>query len=252
MGWHNDTNMGGKGRNFPSTHWSLIDAVQGLENEKHDVALGQLIELYWKPIYCWLRWHGYDDASAKDIVQDFFLDGLEKKKFEKADSNRGRFRSYILTCLKNFVKNYERNKKAKGREPSKPFISIDQNQTDDVDLKLFHTKTPEDSFNTAWIRQLLMRVLKALEDECIDTGRQQHYELFQQRIIQPILEGIPQPPIKDLIEDVDLTQKQANNCVVTARRAFQRLLRAEIKMYASSEEEIDLEIKDLFRFVAES
>ena len=252
MGRYDDTNMGGNGRSFPPTHWSLIDAVQGSESREHNAALGQLIGLYWKPTYCWLRWHGYDDASAKDIVQEFFLDGLEKMKFEKADSNRGRFRTYILTCLKNFVKNYERNKKAKGREPSRPFVSIDQNQTDGMDLKLFHTKTPEDSFNIAWIRQLLMRVLKALEDECIDTGKQQHYELFRQRIIRPILECIPQPPIKDLIEGIDLTQKQANNCVVTARRAFQRLLRAEIKMYASTEEEIDLEIKDLFRYVAES
>jgi RNA polymerase sigma factor (sigma-70 family) len=252
MGLHDYTGMGGDKQAFPSTHWSWVDAVGDPDEQKSGAALEQLVELYWKPVYCWLRRYRYDDATAKDLVQDFFLDGLEKKKFSKADSNRGRFRTFILTCLKNFVKNYERNRRAGGREPSRPFVSIDQNQTDGMDFELFHTKTPEDSFNTAWVRQLLIRVLKVLEEECIETDKQQHYELFQRRIIQPILEGMSQPSIKDLIKDMDLTQKQANNFIVTARRAFQRLLRAEIKMYASSKEEVDLEIEDLFRFVAES
>jgi len=246
MGWHDGTTMGGKGRSFPSTHWSLIDAVRDPRSEEHNAALGQLIELYWKPTYCWLRRYGYTDADAKDLVQEFFLLELQKGKFKRADSARGRFRTFLLTCLKNFVANFERNKKAKGRQPSKPVLTIDKLKTDDITIELVDKGTPEESFNRAWVEELLSRVLKILEKECFETGKEAHFQLFQQRIIEPILQSQEQPPIKDLAGKMGLTEKQACNYVITARRAYQRLLREEVRMYASSDEEVTQEIKDLF------
>lgn len=210
----------------------------------------QLIALYWKPTYCWLRRYGYDDANAKDLVQEFFLFGLQKGRFKKADPSRGRFRTFLLTCLKNFVANFERDKKAKVRHPTKIILSIDKLKTDDFGVQLVEKGTPEDSFNRAWVRELLVRVLKCLEEECFQTGKDCHYEIFRQRIIEPILAGSPQPPIKGLAEKMGLTEKQACNYVITARRAYQRLLREEIRMYASSDDEVAMEIRDLFKLVA--
>lgn len=243
------TAMGGSKRSFPSTHWSLVDAVRGSERKERRAALEQLIALYWKPTYCWLRRYGYDDATAKDLVQEFFLWGMQKGKFEKADPARGRFRTFLLTCVKNFVVNFERDKKAKGRLPNKTILSIEKLKTDDIAVELVDKGTPEDSFNRAWVKELLVRVLKCLEEECLQTGKECHFEIFRQRIIEPILAGSPQPPIKELAEKMGLTEKQVCNHAITARRAYQRLLREEIRMYASSDDEVAAEIRDLFKLV---
>ncbi len=246
MTYRNDTTMGGSGQSFPSTHWSWIEAIRSSETKEHNAALEHLIEVYWKPTYCWLRRHGYNDADAKDRVQGFFLHGLQKGKFGQADSSRGRFRTFFITCLKNFIKNYERDKKAKARYPSKPILPIDKLKTDEIAVELVDKGTPEDSFNRAWVAQLLLRVLKLFKQECEKTERQWLYSLFEQQIIKPILQGEDPPSIKLLADQMGLTEKQAHNRLITARRAYQRLLRQEIRMYASSDDEVAQEIKDLF------
>jgi RNA polymerase sigma-70 factor (ECF subfamily) len=251
MGRFDDyTKMGGDRWNFPSTHWSWVYQVRSPEEQQRSSALNRLIDLYWKPVYCWLRRRGYNNEDAKDLTQEFFIAGLEKEKFEKADAARGRFRTFLLKCLSNFVSNYKRDKKAGVKCPSKPIISIDQFDTGEVRIELFHTDTPEDSFNRAWVNELLMRVLKRLQEDCSATAKEQHYQLFFRRIIEPILDGTPQPSIKDLAEEMGLSNKQASNYLITARRAYHRLLRDEIRQYASSDEEVALEIEDLFKFVA--
>ena len=251
MGRFDDyTIMGGSKRYFQPTIWTMIGDIGCTDGEKHRAAIEQLGELYWKPVYCWLRRRGYNNEDAKDLTQDFFLSGLEKQRFERADPARGRFRNFLLRCLANFVSNKERDEKARGRRPSKPILSIDQFDTNEMRIELFHTDTPEDSYDRAWFYDLLLRVMGLLKAECIDTGKESHYELFVRRIIEPILEETLQPAIKELAEEMGLPRKRASNYIVTARRAYHRLLREAIREYASSDEEVTLEIEDLFKFVA--
>lgn len=251
MGRFDDyTSMGGSKHYFQSTHWSWIEAVRGSDEERRVAALEQLIMLYWKPVYCYLRRRGYNNDDAKELTQEFFTSGLEKGKFERADPTRGRFRTFLLTCLGHFVINFERDAAAGGRQPSKPIVSIDQFDTDEIGIELFHTETPEEGYTRVWINQLLLQVLKLLEEECIDTGKQVHYELFVRRVIEPILENVPQPKIKELAKEKGLEPKKASNYIITARRAYHRLLRQEIRMYAASDEEVTLEIEDLFKHIA--
>jgi RNA polymerase sigma-70 factor (ECF subfamily) len=251
MGRFDDyTSMFGDRQAFPSTHWSLIGAVRSRKEEERRAALEQLIILYSKPVYCWLRRRGYDNEPAKDLTQEFFLVGLEKQKFKKADAARGRFRTFMLKCLGNFVSNFERDKRAKGRLPSKPIVSIDNFDTRELGIELFHTETPDECFNRAWVHELLLRVLARLKEEWSPAGKELHYTLLVRRIIQPILEGTPAPKYKELAEEFGLTVKEAQNRIITARRAYHQLLRDEIREYAVSDEEVTLEIEDLFNFVA--
>ena len=83
------------------------------------------------------------------------------------------------------------------------------------------------------------------------SGQTTHAEIFRQRVLTPILDGGTPPAMAELAQEFGLAEKQACNCLVTARRAFQRLLREEIAVYATSDEEIATEIKDLFRFAAQ-
>ncbi|MFC1603663.1 hypothetical protein ACFL5F_01425 [Planctomycetota bacterium] len=242
------TTMGGSRRDFPLTQWSLIDAIRSPESKEREAALEQLLVLYWKPTYCWLRRSGFNDSDSKDLTQEFFLAGLRDKKFQKANPVRGRFRTFFLACLSNFIANHKRYGRAKGRQPTKPVITIDMMETGDIAVELIDSDTPEKIFNHMWLDQLLRRVLRSLEQECIETAKELHYKLFRLRVIEPIFEGSPQPPIKKLAKEMHLTEKQACNYVVTARLAYQRLLREEIHEYAVSDKEVAQEIADLFAF----
>jgi hypothetical protein len=113
------------------------------------------------------------------------------------------------------------------------------------------TRTPDEAFHRNWLRELVLRVLRALELECQATGKELHFDLFRQRIIAPILEGAEAPSLRDLAIRHDLTDKHVADRVITARRAYQRLLREEIRLYAANDEEVAAEIQDLWRFMAE-
>ena len=106
--------------------------------------------------------------------------------------------------------------------------------------------TPETAFTRAWAREFLFATLDAFKRECNLSGKELHFRIFQVRVIEPLLEGVEPPRLDMLAAQLGLTAKQAGNCMVTSRRAFQRLLREMIQCYATSDEEAQDEIQALF------
>lgn len=224
-----------------------------LSTRERTALTNALIQRYWKPVYCYLRRRGYGNEEAKDLTQSFFVTWIEKDLPRCADPARGRFRALLLTALKNFVKNEERYKHAKRRHPSKGIVSIHELASgEDRSYEPEDRHTPEDAFHRAWVVELLMTALAALEEECRTTGKEEHYELFRVRIVDPALHGTRQGPLRELAQQQGIELKQADNRLLTTRRAYQRLLREEIGSYALSEEEIASEVQDLFCFLAKS
>jgi len=104
---HDDrTDIGGIQETFLTTHWSLIEAVGASDDDRRKALLGLLLNRYWKPVYCYLRRKGYNNEDAKDLTQGFFQEVvLGRKVIEKADRSKGRFRTFLLTALDNYVIN---------------------------------------------------------------------------------------------------------------------------------------------------
>ena len=99
MGYEDPTEMGGTGRAFLTTHWTLIEKIKSGE-DKDRALIGLMLERYWKPVYCYLRRKGYDNETAKDLTQGFLHEiVLNRGLVHKADQSRGRFRSLLLTAL---------------------------------------------------------------------------------------------------------------------------------------------------------
>ena len=234
---------------FPTTHWSMIEAVRGTMSPEQREVLNVLIGRYWKPVYAYIVRRGFRDSAA-DLAQDFFVHSLQRELFRRADQARGRFRTFLLACLNNFLADAGRRQRA--NMPVEGIVSIEQLASDRrAEFEPVEDETPEAAFYRAWVRELLLRVWQMLAGEFAASGQTVHAEIFRQRILTPILDGEDPPAMAELARQFGLAEKQACNCLVTARRAFQRLLREEIAVYASSDEEIAAEIKDLFRFAAE-
>lgn len=248
---YQDTEMGGNQGIFPSTHWSMLEAAHGTKQENRRAILNILIQRYWKPVYCYIRRKGYRNEEAKDLTQEFFTSWLLKELFSRADQSRGRFRSLLLSSLDNFLRNVKRAEHAKCRRPEGGIVSLDAIANDeDFRFEPSDNETPEGSFAKMWIRELLIRVLTSFENECRTTGKQAHFFLFQQCIVQPALEGKSPPSMDELSRSLSLSRKESSNRLITARRAYQRLLRDEISMFASSEEDVAAEVRELFHFLS--
>jgi RNA polymerase sigma factor (sigma-70 family) len=236
---------------FPSTDWGNLAIVRDQPTCEHRDILNSLIERYWWPIYSYIRRKGRHDADAMDLAQEFFTSCLVKRLFGRADKERGRFRSFLLSCLDNFLANAHRAAYAQKRWPQGGFVSIHNLASGSVrHFEPAGGETPEAVFNRAWASELIMRVLDIFEQECRIGGKDGHFYVFQRRIMKPALEGAEVPPMEVLADELGLTAKQAANRLITARRAFQRLLREEIRQYASSDDELAAEVRDVFDLLA--
>src|SRR5262245_52119700 len=90
---------------FQTTRWSLVVAAGGDNSSAARVALESLCELYWYPLYAYVRRHGRSPDDARDLTQAFFASLIERGDFEQLTPDRGRFRAFLLASLKHFLAN---------------------------------------------------------------------------------------------------------------------------------------------------
>src|SRR5216110_1008631 len=119
---------GGEPREFVTTRWSLIlsAATVGKEEQQARDALAEICRTYWRPIHSFVCRRGYSREDAQDLTQDFFVTILRNNWFQRADPNRGRFRSFLLKSLSNFLNNADERNHAQKRGGEINFVSWDE------------------------------------------------------------------------------------------------------------------------------
>jgi DNA-directed RNA polymerase specialized sigma24 family protein len=91
------------GQVFATTHWSVVLATRETNAPCALTALNRLCAIYWYPLYAYLRRRGHAEHDAQDLTQGFFAQLLERDSIQKADREKGRFRSFLLASLNYFV-----------------------------------------------------------------------------------------------------------------------------------------------------
>lgn len=229
---------------FPTTQWTLVGQA-GLEfNAARRDALNELLRRYWSALRTHLIVRKRIESNlADDLVQGF----IEKKILERdlvsvAERGRGRFRNLLLTALDNYVANEMQKRNAQKR-------AADRASSLDVDERsqlATGGQSPDQAFDQAWARQLLNDSITRMEQECRSDDRDDVWKVFQARVLAPILEGAEPTDYATLVEQCGFkSPAQASNVLVTGKRMFARVLRGVIAEYASSEEEIEMEIQEL-------
>lgn len=92
---------------FPTTTWTAIHAAQDCQSPESVEALNRCVAAYWKPVFYFLRARGMSLQRAEDLTQEFFLQFLERGWIRRADQERGRFRTFLLTILTRFLADRE-------------------------------------------------------------------------------------------------------------------------------------------------
>src|ERR1043166_706590 len=91
------------GAQFEATHWSVVLSAQDSASPAAEVAMGRLCETYWYPVYAFLRRKGRSCHEAEDLTQAFFAHVLRREWLRNVGPEKGRFRTFVLRCLTNFV-----------------------------------------------------------------------------------------------------------------------------------------------------
>src|SRR4051794_35748306 len=121
-----ETNAGSERHWFATTHWSVVLSAGDIQGAKASEALEKLCRTYWPPMYSYVRRQGNGPEDAQDLTQAFFAKLLEKNFWARADRAKGRFRSFLLTALRQFLCDQRDRARTVKRGGGVSFIAFDE------------------------------------------------------------------------------------------------------------------------------
>jgi RNA polymerase sigma-70 factor (ECF subfamily) len=230
---------------FATTHWSLVASAGQKPSMESRAALTTLCESYWYPLYAYMRRKGHQAAEAQDLTQAFFAQLLEKDKLQLADQERGRFRSFLLASLNNFVANQWRDANAKKRGGGTVTLSLDVESGEDrYQLEPSHELTAEKIFERRWAMTLLERTMERLREE---HERSDKLDLFEH--LKGHLGRGGTTPYREVAERLGMSETAVKVAAHRMRKRCGAILREEISQTVEGPEAIDEELQQLFAAV---
>ena len=246
------TDMGGVRESFLTTHWSLIEGIKK-HQDKDQALIGLLLERYWKPVYCYIRRKGYPNEEAKDLTQGFFHEiVLSRHIVERTDPSKGRFRSFLLHTLSQFLIDQKRKGTTKTRIPDHKLVPLDISNPPVLPQTIFE-RSPEDCFTYTWKSDLIDRTVSEVQTECEKQGLQTHWHIFRDKILLPTLQNKESQTMKAISARYSIdSESRAFNMLLTVKRRFKAALRRNLANTVLTEEDVDGEWRDLLKLFDKS
>jgi RNA polymerase sigma factor (sigma-70 family) len=234
--------------NFNTTHWTIVLACEDeSDSARAQEALASLFQTYWYPLYAYVRRRGYSEQDAEDLVQAFCLHLQEKHAVAKADRQRGKFRTFLLSSLQNFLANENERARAQKRGGGRGLIRLDSEEADArYQLEPAHSITPDAIFEKRWAHALLEHTVAALREDFIVRGKERLFEGLSSFLTSDLHEISYQAAADQL----KLPLSAIKTTVHRLRRDYRSRLREEIGRTVSSPDEVDDELLYLRRVLA--
>jgi RNA polymerase sigma factor (sigma-70 family) len=234
---------------FAPTHWSVIIAAgrSEVDPELARAALAQLCQTYWAPLYSFVRTRGYALHDAQDLTQSFFVYLIEHKIYARADRQKGKFRSFLLASLKNFLADASDRERTLKRGGAHDFVPLREEQIEAAE-SLFRTHSDaagEDQvFERTWAEALVASGLERLSADYKVEGKE---KLFQELKIFLTGGAEPLPRYADLAERLGTIESTLRSHITRLRARYREALRAEVRRTVETEAEVDGELRELLR-----
>ena len=206
------------------------------------VALEQLCQAYWYPLYAYVRRLGRTAEDAQDLTQEFFARLIEKRWLESADQARGKFRSFLLTAFKYFLAAEWQRDRAGKRGGGQPLLSLDSVDAEDrCKLEPADTLTPEAIYDRRWAMTVLDQALARLEEEQRTAGHAARFAA-----VKDCLLGEPgEATLAELGTRLGLTEVAMKSIVKRLRERYRAVLREVIAQTVDGKEGVDEELHSL-------
>jgi RNA polymerase sigma factor (sigma-70 family) len=246
-------NRHGQSDLFPSTHWSVVLAAgrSKAEPEIAGAALAELCQTYWAPLYSFVRSRGYSVHDAQDLTQSFFAFLLEHKIYARADRQKGRFRSFLLASVKNFLADAADRERTLKRGGAQNFLPLHEEQAKEAEsLFRTHSGTRNEDwlFDRSWAEALVAAGLERLFADYKGEGKEQ---LFNE--LRTFVAGGADPPptYAELADRLGIAESTLRSHVTRLRARYREALRAEVRRTVDTETQVDEELHELLHVLTE-
>lgn len=227
---------------FSTTHWSVVLEAGQDDLARLAAALEQLCRRYWYPLYAFVRRRGADRPEAEDLTQAFFAHLLDKETLKKADRHKGKFRTFLLASLTNFLANEWDKRQTLKRGGGHQIMSLHEVAEELYGREPAEPQTPGKLFDRRWALLLVETVLARLKE---DYAAQNKAELFTK--LEPGLTGeLDAGWYAGRAAELGMSEGAVRVALHRLRRRFGELLRGEIGATVASAQEVDEEIRHLF------
>ena len=167
---------------FHTTRWSVVLSCSDVTKTESAAAraLSELCQTYWRPIFAFICHRGYSVPDAQDLTQDFFVMILEGSLLQRADPQRGRFRSLLLKALQNFLADATARKMARKRGGQMQFVSWDDWMAEAPSRLSIAPESEnwsaERIYDVRWAATVVEHALRRLGEECESRGKRRVFD----------------------------------------------------------------------------
>lgn len=231
---------------FATTRWTVVLRAGHPDDAHARVALAELCQTYWYPLYAYARRQGCDPPDAEDATQGFFAKLLKLNSLEGMERDKGRFRAFLLASMKHHLADLRDYASAQKRDRSRT-ISLDAQAAESrYRFEPVDTVTPEQLFERRWALTLLETVMQRLREDYEGSGRTALFEALRFAITG----DKNAVPYTELAADLEMTAEAVSVAVHRLRRRYREVLREEIAHTVADESEIADELNSLRRILS--
>ena len=227
---------------FTTTHWTVVLRARDRGSPEGAAALETLCRAYWYPLYAYVRRQGHDEASAKDLTQEFFTRLVHKNRLDHVQREKGRFRSFLLASLKNFLSDEWDKARAEKRGGGQTLLSLDDDTAEDrYQLEPADNVTPDKLYEQRWALTLLDQAKARLKEEYAQASKANLYERL--RVFEGGDPGAP--TYARVAAEFGLSESAVKSAAHRLRQRYGELVRKEVAHTVGSPAEIDEELRHL-------
>ena len=232
---------------FATTHWSVVLQAGQRDPAQSAAALEQLCRTYWYPLYAYVRRCGNGPEDAEDLTQGFFAHLLRQDFLSGVGPEKGKFRSFLLACLKHYLTDQWEKACTAKRGGAGPERRLDLERAEDrYRLEARVDANAESLYERRWALDLLQHVLERLRHEAVASGRAAVFDQLQ----DCLLGERPAGTYAQLGARLGLSETAVKVTVHRMRQRYRELLREEIAHTVTRVEEVEEEMRHLFEVVS--
>lgn len=233
---------------FQTTHWSVILTARDQDGTAAQEALASLCSSYWYPLYAFVRRYGHGPQDAEDLTQEFFYRFLDRNWLGSVRPTEGKFRSFLLACLKHFLAKERQRANAQRRGSGRAAIPLDGKAAETRYLSEPPDKvTPEVLFERHWALAVLERTFGLLQQEYVRRGKGELFEGLKGFLPA----GQDSTPRLELADRYGMSANALDVAIHRLRQRFGALLREELAQTVSSPAEAEEELRHLIAVLGE-
>ena len=226
------------------TNWAQMrDAASGSSTAQ--ASLDAIARRAWPAIYAFVRASGHTNDAATDLTQGFIADVfLGRNLIEKADQERGRFRTLLMSAVRNYLNDSHRRKTAVTRTPAQGLRSLHAMHDVGHEVQDLAGVSPERAFHTRYVGAIVRAAASRLQRELVADGNEISWEIFRMRVLQAAMTG----DVRGYDEIANALGIDKGTCaarVLLAKRRFAKLLKEEILTTVEDPADLDDEVAQL-------